>query len=88
MFGNESNDCSQIEQEALNVSNNFEKIFNDFSLVAHKDELSVNNNNSLNDNLSKIKNLLMNYENKIQEIDSKVVKLNIDEKNKLEEERL
>ena len=88
LFGNESNDCSQIEQEALNVSNNFEKIFNDFSLVAHKDELSVNNNNSLNDNLSKIKNLLMNYENKIQEIDSKVVKLNIDEKNKLEEERL
>ena len=46
----------------------------------HKDELSVNNNNSLNDNLNKIKNLLMNYENKIQEIDSKVVKLNIDEK--------
>ncbi len=88
LFKNKLDDCDLMDQEALNLSKDFEKHINDFSFVASKEELSIDNNKKLDEHYNKIKNLLTDYENKIKETNNKIVNLNNNEKNRQEEERL
>lgn len=88
LFKNKSDDCIYINQEALNFSSNFDQSFNNFTSIAYIEELSVENNNKLNQYYNNTKTLFNDYENKIVKTNKEVLNLIDQEKNRLEIERL
>ena len=88
LFNSKSDDCNYINQEALSFSSNFEQSFNNFTSIAYREELSVENNNKLNQYYNNIKTLFNDYENKIVTKNEEVLNLIDQEKNRLEIERL
>ena len=88
LFNSKSDDCNYINQEALSFSSNFEQSFNNFTSIAYREELSVENNNKLNQYYNNIKTLFNDYENKIVTKNEEVLNLIDQEKNRLEIARL
>ncbi len=88
LFKNKSENCNNMNQETLNVSNNLKQFIQNFNFIASKEELSVDNNNKLKDYYIKTETLLNNYKGRIKGINTKVVNLNNNEKKRLDEEKL